>query len=148
MSDSQLGRWPIRLEIPVAWGNMDALGHVNNTIYLRWFESVRIQYFERIGLNLSGGDVGPILARQEIDYRRPVTYPGTVVAETTVSRIGRTSFVMPFRIASHQGGDLVAEGEGIMVTMDYVRGETIPVPDEVRDAIIALEAQGAQRGRS
>ena len=45
-----LGRWPVTLEIPVQWGEMDAFGHVNNVVYLRWFESVRIAYFERCGV--------------------------------------------------------------------------------------------------
>ena len=141
MTESELGRWPLRLEVPVAWGDMDALGHVNNTVYLRWFESARIRYFERIAVNLdlSSHTIGPILARQEIDYRQPVTYPDRVSTAVTVSRIGRTSFIMPFRSTSEKTGAVVAEGQGVMVMLDYAHGQTVPVPDEVRAAILALE---------
>ncbi len=66
---SALGRWPVTIELPVQWGDMDSFGHVNNVKYLRWFESARIAYFERAGVMVEMPGVGPILARQEIDYR-------------------------------------------------------------------------------
>jgi acyl-CoA thioester hydrolase len=75
--------FPVSLTIPVAWGDMDAFGHVNNTVYLRWLESARIDYFKKVGLldRMARDRVGPILARTEIDYRRPVTWPDTVHVE-------------------------------------------------------------------
>ena len=72
MSDrSTLSSFPVRLEIPVAWGEMDAMGHVNNIVYLRWFECARIAYFERVGW-LAGGrvrGVGPILHSTQARFR-------------------------------------------------------------------------------
>ena len=65
--------YPVQLEIPVAWGDMDAFGHVNNTVYLRWFESARIAFFERISIRASRPEkVGPILRNM----------PGTMIIQT------------------------------------------------------------------
>src|SRR5688572_8889519 len=104
---------PVRVVIPVAWGEMDAFAHVNNTAYLRWFESARIVLFERTGLieRMAAERIGPILARATLDYRRPVVYPDTVTVACWVARVGHTSAVLGYRITSEQqGGAVVAEG--------------------------------------
>jgi YbgC/YbaW family acyl-CoA thioester hydrolase len=96
--DTTLGRHPVSVSIPVAWGEMDAFQHVNNVVYVRWLETARMVYFERIGLvdRVRDEGVGPILARTAIDYRRPVKYPDTVHVSATVTRIGGSSFTMAF----------------------------------------------------
>jgi len=139
--DDALGRYPLSVEIAVAWGDMDALRHVNNTVYLRWLETARMAYFERIGFTELEG-VGPILARAAVDYRRPVTYPDTVRVDMTVSRIGGSSFVMSGRIWSVAQQAEVATGESVMVAFDYAANRSAPVDDRLRAAIAAFEAQG------
>ena len=80
--------YPVQLEIPVAWGDMDAFGHVNNTVYLRWFESARIAFFERIDIDATRPEkVGPILASTTCDYLTPVAYPATVVVGARAQRV-------------------------------------------------------------
>lgn len=142
MSESPLGRWPLVLEVRVAWGDMDAYRHVNNTMYLRWFESARISYFERVAIVSEGGydTVGPILARATIDFRRPVTYPDAVTVEATVARIGNTSFEMRYRATSVAHKAIVAEGDSIIVMMDYRTGQKVPVSPELRARIEAFES--------
>jgi acyl-CoA thioester hydrolase len=138
-----LSRWPVALDVPVAWGDMDALGHVNNAVYLRWFESARIAYFERTALigEAHTGTIGPILARQTCDYRLPLRYPDRVRVETTVTRLGTTSFTMAYRIRSEaHGGAVAAEGEGVIVTIDYGKGAKVPLGDDLRAAIARVEA--------
>lgn len=143
--DPALGRYPVRVEVPVAWGDMDALGHVNNTVYLRWFETGRIAYFDRLaGLTarMASEGRGPILARQECDYRLPLSYPDTVTVEVTISSFGRTSFTMEFRIRSAaKGGAVAAQGKGVAVLVHYATGEKVPLGDDLRAAVAALEAQ-------
>ena len=80
--------WPVSLDVPVAWGDMDAFAHVNNTVYLRWFESARIAYFRAVGVldRRESDGVGPILARATIDFRKPVTYPDRIVVSARVPR--------------------------------------------------------------
>lgn len=143
-----LGRWPVGIDGAVAWGDVDMLGHVNNTVYLRWFESGRIRYFEEAGLLEHPGNAGtplargPILARQTIDYRQPLTYPDFVRTEVTVTKIGTTSLTLAFRIKSRKKGDLVvAEGDGVIVLVDYRTGQKIPLDAETKAAIARLESR-------
>ena len=133
--------WPVQLQIPVWWGDLDAFQHVNNTVYLRWFESARIAFFERTGLirRMEREKVGPILARATTDFRVPVTYPDTITCSSTVAKVGRTSFVMTYRATSEKhGGAVVAEGEGVVVMVDYRTGQKVEVDAELREKIADL----------
>ena len=135
-----LGSFPVKLEHRVAWGEMDAFGHVNNANYLRWFESARIAYFERIKVGISAKDASawvPILGRATIDFRKPVTYPDTVTLEATVTKFGNTSFTMAYRAVSAALG-LAAEGEAIVVLLD-TSGSKVPLPEDLKRAVEVLE---------
>lgn len=140
-------RYPVSVEIPVAWGDMDAYQHVNNVVYLRWFETARIAYFERLGLveRKESEGLGPILARSEIDYRLPVTYPDTVRVEISVREVRRSSFTMAYRLWSRALGAEAASGTSVIVMYDYGAGRSVPVDDRLRSAIAAIE--GATPGR-
>ncbi|HNI61144.1 MAG TPA: thioesterase family protein [Pseudomonadota bacterium] len=136
-----LGRWPVRIELPVAWGEMDAFAHVNNTVYLRWFESARIAYFDKAGFATGGiKGLGPILARTTIDYRVPLTYPDSVTVETTVLKLGRSSFVMGYRATSRKLSAVAAEGESVLVMFDYSRGIKVELDAETRRRMLELES--------
>ncbi len=135
-----LGSFPVKVEHRVAWGEMDAFGHVNNANYLRWFESARIAYFERIKVGISSRDSSawvPILGRATIDFRKPVSYPDTVTLEATVTKFGNTSFTMAYRAVSPVLG-LAAEGEAIVVLLD-ASGSKVPLPEDLKRAIEQLE---------
>src|SRR5512142_3575035 len=147
--DSALGRYPVSVTIPVAWGDMDAFQHVNNVTYARWIETARVAYFTRIGLMcpLRADGVGPIVARLAIDYARALFYPDTVRVDATVRAIGRTSLTMGYRIWSVGQNAQVASGEDVMVLLDYAAGRKAPVDEGLRATIHALEATGAPAGK-
>lgn len=146
MTEPTLGRWPVSLKIPVAWGDMDAFGHVNNSVFLRWFESARIAYFEHLGMleRMERDRVGPIVARVTCDYRRALAYPDEVEVQATVSRLGTSSFVMGYRAHSLGQGALAAEGESVVVLFDYRSEQKVALDPELRAAIKALEAGEAE----
>ncbi len=135
-------RWPVSVEVPVAWGDMDALRHVNNAVYARWLETARIEYLARVGLLGAAADptVGPILARQIIDFQRPVQFPDVVTIDARVASLGTTSLVLRYRVHSRAHRAIVAQGESIVVLFDYAAGEKRPLPDALRAAIEAIEA--------
>src|SRR5512138_3625036 len=137
-----LGRYPVSVSIPVAWGEMDAFQHVNNVAYARWLETGRIAYFRRIGFleRMRAEGIGPILAKLTLEYRRPVTFPDTVRVDVTVTKIGRSSFTLAYRVWSAEQKAEVASGEDVIVVMDYRAGRTAPVDEALRGAIAALEA--------
>ena len=136
----ELAAFPVVLEIPVAWGDMDAYAHVNNTVFFRWFESARIAYFDRIGFRDTAehGGVGPILGSTQCRFRRPVAYPDTVRVGTRATEVSDDRFTMAYRV-ENGAGELAAEGSGVVVAYDYnwLRKAELPAP--IRAAIRALE---------
>ena len=137
----------ITLRLPVLWGHMDAMGHVNNTLYFRYFESARVEYMARIGLfaRVDGGqDILPILASTKCDYKVPLTYPDEIVVEARTVRVGRTSFTHEYRIWSTAQKCVSAVGEGTVVCVDKRTGKPVAVPDEMRGAIEREEGASLQ----
>jgi acyl-CoA thioester hydrolase len=144
-----VNRWPVTIELPVQWGDMDSFQHVNNVTYLRWFESARIAYFEKAGILAGMPDVGPIQARQEIDYRLPLTYPDSVRVAATVTKLGNTSFTMALRVRSRNNDRAIAaEGVATIVMFDYRAGHKTPISPQLREAIEALEASAPEPGQA
>ncbi|MBK7857414.1 MAG: acyl-CoA thioesterase [Archangiaceae bacterium] len=135
-------QWPVEVVLPVQWGDMDAFQHVNNVVYLRWFETARIAYFARVGLPTAAGSTapGPILARATIDFRAPVLFPDRVTTRTRVLKIGTTSFTMGYQVVSEKLG-VCAEGEGVVVMFDYATQAKTPVSAELKARIAALEGR-------
>jgi acyl-CoA thioester hydrolase len=143
MADSLqlLVAFPVVIEIPVAWGEMDAMQHVNNIVYFRYIESVRMAYFERLGLlnRLSETGIGPILAWTSCRFRRALTYPDTVSVGTRVTKIEADRFTMETLIVSQAMNDVAAESEGIVVTFNYREQKKVAIPEDVRARIQQLE---------
>ena len=130
--------FPIQLSVPVAWGDMDALAHVNNTVYFRYFESARIAFFEQAGrVTLPEASSGPILADTRCRFVFPLTYPDRITIGTRIRSWGRTSVVMEHGIWS-QDGRLAAFGEAVIVWFDYQAQRKEVWPAAVRDALDAL----------
>ena len=126
----------------VAWGEMDALGHVNNARYFTWFESARIAYFDAIGLIHDEPDsVGPILRSTSCLFHHPVKYPSEVLIGTNVTKVGNSSFHMSYRaVEAASPSEPVAEGEGVVVIVDYAAGRSVPIPGDVREAIRKIDS--------
>jgi acyl-CoA thioester hydrolase len=133
--------YPVTIEIPMAWGEMDAFQHLNNVVYFRYFESARIAYFDAIKMLvvMEETGVGPILAETRCRYRIPLTFPDTLSVGARVSALAPEGFVMRYAVASRRHGKIAAEGDGRIVTVDYAGGGKAPLPGEIRDRIQALE---------
>jgi acyl-CoA thioester hydrolase len=124
----------VTVSCPIQWGEMDALGHVNNARFFTWFESARIALFSRVGILADRPrEVGPILATTSCDFIRPVTYPGTVVVGARVAKVGRTSIAMEYAVWLADEPDLpCARGSSVAVLVDYRTMAKVDVPADVR----------------
>lgn len=131
------------VRLPVQWGEMDAYGHVNNTVFFRWFESARVEYFRRCGFLRSWEEerVGAILHSTSCRFRRPVHFPDTVVAAARAAEVSDDRFAMEYRVWSETERGVVAEGSGLVVSYDYRAGARAPIPAEVRRGIEELEGR-------
>ena len=135
---------PVTIRQDVAWGELDALGHVNHTVFLRWFENARFAWFERVGIAAlmreTNGAIGPILATIRCEYRAPVAFPDTILASVRCVGLGRSSMTLANRVWSQARQGIVAEGELVIVMLDYARGVSTPIPAAIRAAIEACDA--------
>jgi len=136
-----ISAYPVVIEIPIAWGDMDAFQHVNNIVYFKHFESARISYFEKIDIfevmNKTG--IGPILASTQCRYKIPLTYPDHVTVGAKVDTIEKDRFIMKYSVISHKFKKIAALGEGVLVTFDYQNNKKALIPDGIKKNIIALE---------
>jgi acyl-CoA thioester hydrolase len=139
--DDPLAGFPLSIEIPVQWGDQDAFRHVNNTVYLRWFESSRIAHTQKLGLweLIETQGIGPILASTKIDYRRPLMFPETVRVGSKIVKVGRTSLTLEHRVVGLASKVIAAEGVAVVVLYDYKKAEPCPIPDAIRRAIEAIK---------
>lgn len=145
--EKMLEGYPVVIEIPVAWGEMDSLRHVNNIVYFRYFESARMAYFNRIGIwsYMEETGVGPILASTGCKFRIPLSYPDTVSVGTRIADVEADRFLMKYVAVSSQHQRIAAEGEGVVVSYDYREKRKAPLPQEIRARIEALESNAAGR---
>ncbi|MCA9168865.1 MAG: acyl-CoA thioesterase [Planctomycetales bacterium] len=139
----ELAGFPVQMELPVLWGDMDPLQHVNNTRFFRWFESSRVAYLDQAitGTELAPKGVAPILAAINCNYRKQVFYPDTITVGARVSRLGNSSFTMQHHVVSHRHGKLAAEGDSVIVMFDYQAQRPVRISAEVRQAIEAFEGR-------
>ena len=119
----------------VRFGDLDANRHLNNVVFLRYFETARIGFLRELmpaldPANPESNGVGLIFAECRINYRSPVRFDEVVAVHCTVDDVRRSSFRVPFRMLV--GDRLVAEGYGVLVGFDYAAQRAAPLPDELR----------------
>jgi acyl-CoA thioester hydrolase len=120
---------------------MDAYGHVNNTVFFRYFESARMEYLDRCGFleTYDSEDIGAILRSTECLFRRPLRHPDTVLVGARSVHIGEDRFTMAYLAVSEYHNEIVAEGSAVVVSFDYAERKKTALPRQVRDKIGALE---------
>lgn len=118
--------------IQVRWGDMDAYGHINNAMYLRYMEEARIQMLYKMGIHLDGKNQGPVIINASSTFLIPVTYPDTLVTECYVADPGRSSFMSYYQLYSQSQQDqLVCEGSAKIVWIDTTMNASVPLPGEI-----------------
>jgi acyl-CoA thioester hydrolase len=142
------GDFAFRRDVEVRFADTDAMGHVNNAVYLTYCEIARAAYYEAVtGRPLSLGahwaEEGMIIAELRMTYRAPAFYGETLAVETRVTRIGRSSFTMEHRISApdslYGSRRLVAVADSVLVTYDYAAERPIPLPPELVAGIESFE---------
>ncbi|MDH3369295.1 MAG: acyl-CoA thioesterase [Gemmatimonadota bacterium] len=136
-----LAGFPVALTLPVQWGEMDAYGHLNNTVFFRYFESARVEYLARCGfLEAYERDrIGAILHSTTCRFRRALVYPDTVQVATRASSAEEDRFTMEYLLVSLAAGAIAAEGTGIVAAYDYRADRKTALPKDVRRLITELE---------
>jgi acyl-CoA thioester hydrolase len=115
------------------WGDMDALGHMNNTVYFRCLELARISWFEALGIDYLGQQEGPILGSVSCRFRIPVVYPANLLISLHAGKPRNSSFALTSSISDEADAARVyATGEALLVWIDLKDGKSKPLPDWFR----------------
>ena len=125
----------IRVPLSVRWRDLDAFNHVNNSKYLSYLEEARLRWMLAMpGMGMDD-NVAPVVAASNLNYRRPIEWPGDIVIELFVERIGGSSLTIGHRIVdANDGGTLYCDGNVVMVWIDRNSGRSAPLPESVRAA--------------
>ena len=119
--------------IPIRWGDMDLMGHVNNTVYFRYMEIVRLEWLYRIGGKPDPNGTGPVIVNAFCNFIRQLEYPGDILARHYVANPGRSSFDTYITLErSDDVGRIYAEGGAKTVWTDFKAQKSVPLPDWMR----------------
>lgn len=126
--------------VPIRWGDMDAMGHVNNATYFRYMECARIDWFGSVGFQPNPKGEGPVIGNVFCNFLHQLEYPGDVLVRTHVGRIGNSSIDTWQTLSlTSDPQRICANGGATVVWVDFQRGSSAPLPDEVRRRLDALQ---------
>ena len=127
--------------IPIRWGDMDAMGHVNNTVYFRYMEQTRIEWLyacaRRLGIDAYDGE-GPVIVNASCTFRAPLTYPGEAEIRMFLGAPGKSSVESYYAIS--MDGRSYADGAAKLVWIDIKTAKSTPWPPAFRELLGAAAA--------
>jgi acyl-CoA thioester hydrolase len=123
--------------MPIRWGDMDAMGHVNNTVYFRYMETVRIDWCRSIGCTPDQSQQGPVIVNAYCSFIKQLRYPGNVHVKHFVTTVGKTSFdTFVTMERDDDPGTIWAEGGARMVWLDFATNQSMPLPAWLREKLV------------
>lgn len=135
--------YPVQVELPIQWGDMDAFNHVNNAKYFSYFESARIAYFNELGV--MGADapdkVAPILAETSCRFKMPLFFPDTIKVGARIIEKHSHGFMMEYAVFSNQNQKISSIGTGRIVMLNYATHEKVAVNSELLTTIEKIEGR-------
>jgi len=126
------GKLLYQSDFPIRWGDMDAMGHVNNAMYFRYFEMVRMEWYAQAGFAaLPSENQGIVIVDNHAEYLKPVSYPMHVNVQMYGHSPSRSSFISTYLLSVDDV--LFTRGSAKVVWIDTVLGKSISLPDDVRE---------------
>ncbi len=133
-----------RTEMPIRFSDMDMFGHVNNAVYLTYFEQARSSYWREI-INWDWEATGVIVAKAEVDYIKPIMPNEKIFAYVKTSRIGNSSWDIEYLLVCEKENgelELKTKGRTVQVAMDYKTQKPTATPDAERNAMMKYDGLG------
>ncbi|MBZ2167905.1 MULTISPECIES: acyl-CoA thioesterase [Marinobacter] len=126
------GKKVATLEVPLRWGDMDAYGHANNTVYFRFYEEARIAWLTSLQLGGPEEPTGPVIIKTSATFLKELYHPATLLVETYVDKAGNTSLDTYYLLRDANSGDVYSEGYAKIVWFDRKTRTSAPLPDTLR----------------
>ena len=130
--------------VEVRFRDLDAIGHVNNAVYLTYMESARLAYWMQVTGRRNLRDIGIILARTECDYRSPAGLGEVMEVGVRCVSMRRSSFVLEFRIEERATRRLVAEARKVLVRYEYAQAAVVLLEDDLKARLRAQDPEVLQ----
>jgi acyl-CoA thioester hydrolase len=132
----------VKIDLRIDWSEQDNFGHVNNVMIMKYMQSARMNYWEKIGIMdlMNTKRTGPMLVSSQCGFRKPLFYPGHITLYSAMEFIRNTSFGLRHIITDAQG-DIAAEAHDIMVMYDFPLGRKTPFPADLRKIAEKLEGR-------
>ncbi len=126
--------------MPIRWGDMDAMGHVNNTVYFRYLETARIDWFTSLGVAPDPQGQGPVIVNAFCNFHRQLEYPGDIRVTVYASDPARTTFETWVTIERlDQPGEVYASGGATTIWVDFPRQKAVDLPGWLRDLVTLVD---------
>ena len=120
--------------IAVRWGDMDAMGHVNNTVYFRFMEQARIGWFEALVPQAEAWNgTAIVIANASCNFKRPINYPGTVAVKVFIDPPSGSSVATFYELSVND--DLHADGAATLVFIDTQKQKPVRIPAKIKEAM-------------
>lgn len=136
MSNSNKTKELIKIPISPFWSQMDALGHINNSVYFTYCEQARVSWFDRIGFGeaLNGkSKFGPVVINASCTFHKPVVYPCDLIVTMNSGEVGRSSFMVFYEISD--GEVIYTTGSSKIVWVDFEFGKSVELPTQIRELL-------------
>ncbi len=122
--------------VPIRWGDMDAYGHVNNTVYFRYMEQARVEWSHSMGYAVSPGRESMLMMNGFCNFYKQLSYPGELILKTSIGAIGRTSMDVYTSMAlTTEPDEVAAIGGATMVWVDLTTNQSAPWPEHILQKI-------------
>lgn len=123
----------------VRWGDMDAFGHVNNTVYFRYMEQTRIEWLEAIAIDMVADGQGPVIVNAQCTFRRQLKYPADIEIRMYALQPGRSSVETTYEIRRvDQPEILYADGAAKIVWVNFKQEKSVALPESIRATLTGL----------
>lgn len=142
IGDVMMVEYSMETEIRIDWSDLDPLGHVNNLAIMRYMQTARVAFFERLRMspNNKAQGIGPIMASVSGQFRKQIHYPGKVRVLSTINELKTTSLHMRHYVIDGES-EIAAEGHDIIVIFDFERNAKHSIPEDLRKVINEIEAK-------
>ena len=136
-----LNDFSFKIDLSVEWGDMDALQHVNNVEYFKYFQKARIAYFEKNNSDnlFTESRISTILASTQCKFIYPLIYPDSISVGARVDAIADEYFTMKYAVISSNNQKLVAIGDAKVVMFDFEKNIKTSIPESIKKRIIEFE---------
>jgi acyl-CoA thioester hydrolase len=134
--EEEKAKFKFKMKLDIRWSDMDEMRHVNNAVYLTYFEQARVYYFHE-SCKWDWKEIGAILANSHVDYLKPVVFPNPTYVYVRTSKLGNKSFEIHYLITSFVNGkeELTTTGYTVMVLFDYKTNQSVVMPEHLKQKL-------------